>query len=84
MFYCSIENRFSHLVQCSYFRWVHETGQTGTVMTLTELLEEGETSPWKGVSHEVLLKAGVNKVPYPPNLNRLHLSLAKQESEAGL
>jgi len=39
------------------YRWVQESGQTGTVMTLTELLEEGENSPWKGVSHEVLLRA---------------------------
>ena len=36
---------------------MQESGQTGTVMTLTELLEEGENSPWKGVSHEVLLRA---------------------------
>jgi ESCRT-II complex subunit VPS25 len=40
------------------YRWVQETGQTGTVMTLTELLEEGENgNSWKGVSHEIILKA---------------------------
>eukprot|EP00088_Acartia_fossae_P046253 TRINITY_DN49936_c0_g1_i1.p1 TRINITY_DN49936_c0_g1~~TRINITY_DN49936_c0_g1_i1.p1 ORF type:complete len:170 (+),score=20.48 TRINITY_DN49936_c0_g1_i1:30-539(+) len=40
------------------YNWVTASGQTGTVMTLTELLEEGENgSSWKGISHEVLLKA---------------------------
>lgn len=40
------------------YRWVTETGQTGTVMTLTELMEEGESgNAWKGISHEILLKA---------------------------
>jgi len=40
------------------YRWVQQTGQTGTVMTVAELLEEGENNqPWRGVSQEVMVKA---------------------------
>ena len=39
-------------------RWVESTGQTGTVLTTAELLEEGENGhSWKGVSQDILLKA---------------------------
>lgn len=39
------------------YRWVSESGQTNTVLTLAEILEEGETNSWKGVSQEVLVRA---------------------------
>ena len=39
------------------YKWVTETGQTNTVMTLTEILEEGDNNSWRGVSQEVLIKA---------------------------
>ena len=39
------------------YKWVTDSGQTGTVMTLTEILEEGDTNRWRGVSMEVLVKA---------------------------
>ena len=39
------------------YQWVSQTGQLGTVMTLVELLEEGEKNSWQGVSKEVLVKA---------------------------
>ena len=34
-----------------------ETGQTGTVLTLSEILEEGENNSWRGVSQDVLVRA---------------------------
>jgi len=40
------------------YRWVESTGQTGTVLTTTELLEEGENGQsWKGISLDILIKA---------------------------
>jgi len=39
------------------YSWVSGSGQINTVLTLSELLEEGETNSWKGASQEVLLKA---------------------------
>ena len=39
------------------YKWVRDSGQTGTVMTMTEILDEGETNKWRGVSQEVLIKA---------------------------
>ena len=39
------------------YKWVTDSGQTGTVMTLNEILDEGETNKWRGVSQEVLIKA---------------------------
>ena len=34
------------------------TGQTGTVLTVAEILEEGENgASWRGVSTEVVIKA---------------------------
>ena len=32
-----------------------DSGQKGTVVTLVELEEEGETNSWKGVSQEVII-----------------------------
>jgi len=39
------------------YKWVSDSGQKGTVVTLVELEEEGETNSWKGVSQEVIVKA---------------------------
>lgn len=41
------------------YRWVEESGQKGTVMTIAEILEEGSSSDtsWKGISHEIMLKS---------------------------
>ena len=39
------------------YQWVSQTGQLRTVMTIVELLEEGENNSWRGVSQEVLIKA---------------------------
>ena len=39
------------------YQWVSQSGQLGTVMTVVELLEEGDNNSWRGVSQEVLLKA---------------------------
>ena len=39
------------------YRWVSQTGQLRTVMTVVELLEEGDNNSWRGVSQEVLVKA---------------------------
>jgi len=41
------------------YKWVEDSGQRGTVMTITELLEEGTNSEtsWKGISHEIMIKA---------------------------
>ena len=38
-------------------RWIESTGQTGAVLTVVEILEEGETNSWRGVSQDVLLRA---------------------------
>ena len=39
------------------YKWVKDSGQTGTVMTILEIVEEGDNNAWRGVSHEVVLKA---------------------------
>ena len=39
------------------YKWVTSTGQTGTVMTITEIVEEGDNNSWRGVSQEVVIKA---------------------------
>ena len=39
------------------YKWVKDTGQTGTVMTILEIVEEGDNNAWRGVSHEVVIKA---------------------------
>jgi len=40
------------------YKWVDQTGQAGTVLTVTEILEEGENgASWRGVSTEVVVKA---------------------------
>ena len=39
------------------FRWVSDNGQTGSVLTIAELIEEGENQTWKGISEEVVLKS---------------------------
>jgi len=40
------------------YKWVSSTGQTGTVLTVAEILEEGENgASWRGVSTEVVIKA---------------------------
>lgn len=39
------------------YRWVTDSGQVGTVLTLAEIMEEGENNAWKGVSQEILVKA---------------------------
>ena len=39
------------------YKWVNDTGQTGTVMTILEIVEEGDNNAWRGVSHEVVIKA---------------------------
>ena len=39
------------------YQWVASTGQTGTVMTTAEIVEEGDTNSWRGVSQEVVIRA---------------------------
>ena len=39
------------------YKWVTGTGQTGTVMTITEIVEEGDNNSWRGVSQDVVIKA---------------------------
>ena len=39
------------------YKWVKDTGQTGTVMTILEIVEEGDNNAWRGVSHDVVIKA---------------------------
>jgi len=39
------------------YNWVSDTGQTGAVLTVQEILEEGENNVWKGVSEEIVIKA---------------------------
>ena len=39
------------------YKWVKDTGQTGTVMTILEIVDEGDNNAWRGVSHEVVIKA---------------------------
>ena len=39
------------------YKWVKDSGQTGTVMTILEIVEEGDNNAWRGVSHEVVIKA---------------------------
>jgi hypothetical protein len=36
-------------------RWVTETGQVGSVLTITEVLEEGRA--WKDLDQEVVIRA---------------------------
>ena len=47
------------LMNLNIIRWVEESGQRNTVMTITELLEEGNNADasWKGISHDVIIKA---------------------------
>jgi len=39
------------------YKWISDSGQKGTVLTLVELEEEGEKNSWRGVSQEVIVKA---------------------------
>ena len=41
----------------SLLRWVSDSGQTGGVLTVMEIIEEGEKNSWKGVSEEIVIKA---------------------------
>ena len=39
------------------YKWVRDSGQTGSVMTVSEIVEEGDNNTWRGVSQEVVIKA---------------------------
>jgi len=39
------------------FKWVSDSGQTGAVLTIQEIIEEGENNSWKGVGEEIVIKA---------------------------
>lgn len=39
------------------YQWVRDTGQTGTVMTIAEIVEQGDSQAWRGTSQEVVIKA---------------------------
>ena len=39
------------------YQWVRDTGQTGTVVTIAEIVEQGDSQAWRGTSQEVVIKA---------------------------